>query len=73
MSRLVPKFVTEQYEGGARGFRAEKRRQLAAVKKAVEELRTGCAFFPCAEHPVNKIDEQLCILTAALSVKNWGK
>lgn len=73
MGHPVPEYVAKQYEGGARGFRAEKRRQLRALEKAYIELRIGCAFFPGGQNSMDDIEVALNELQTALSVKNWGK
>ena len=70
---MIPKYVAQQYQGGARGFKSEKRKQLRALKKALDNLRAGAAFFPCGSAPVYVIAEQVDVIAQAISVKNWGR
>jgi hypothetical protein len=72
MTHPVPKWLAKEY-GGAHEFRSLKRHQLRDLVKALDELRMGCAYFPCHEFPIDKIAEQVAILKDALSVKKWGE
>lgn len=72
-SKKVPRYVSERYEGGAHGFRSEKRRQAKRLRKLLGELRMGCAYFPCTERPIDEITRQLDIIQKAISVKEWGR
>lgn len=69
----IPRYVTEKYKNGARGFKSQKRQQLRQLKKALNDLRIGCAFFPCAMDPVDAIAERVQYLERELSIKNWGR
>ena len=71
-NRKIPRFVTMQYDGGAKGFKATKRRQLKALKKAFEEMRTGCVWLPCGTGPINAIFAAIVEMEDALSSKKWG-
>lgn len=69
----VPKFVSKQYDGGARAFKAAKRRQLKMVLRELSDLRTGCAFFPCGSGPVDKAAAALEEIRQSISLKGWGR
>jgi len=73
MSKPVPSHISRKYKQGAHGFRAEKRRQGMALDKALDDLRFGCAFFPCGSEPIEKIDELIAVIRQSISVKNWGR
>jgi hypothetical protein len=57
----------------ARTFKAEKRRHLREVKRAVDQLRLGCAYFPGGSHRVDAISDQIEELQRELSAKEWGR
>ena len=59
--------------GSARAFKALKRKQLTVARKALDDLRTGCAFFPCGNLPVERIERELDAIEAAICEKNWGR
>jgi hypothetical protein len=69
----IPRFVAEQYEGGARGFKATKRRHLKALIKAYEELRCGCAHLPGFPHHMSMIAKGIAMLSEELAEKKWGR
>lgn len=71
--KRIPSSVSNQYEGGARGFKAEKRRQLKAAFDALRNLRVGCAYFPCGVKAMDEVYDKLEIVAAAISEKNWGR
>lgn len=71
--RKLPKHVTERYADGAHGFRADKRAIVREMRALLDELRTGCAYFPTGSGPVERIAKELAALKAALSVKAWGR
>ena len=74
MKEKVPRHIAEQYDGGARGFRTAKRRQLRALVKALEELRLGCAYFPDnGIRAVEAIAKQAKDLRRSLSIESWGR
>lgn len=73
MSHPVPKFISKQYKGGARGFRREKRRQLRELNKALNALRKGCMYFPSGARHVHEISLRIAALFDDLSRKNWGQ
>lgn len=70
--KRIPKFVTDQYDGGAKGFKAIKRYQVKVLRKALDELRTGCVYLPCGTGPIEQIAQALEQLQDAVSAKNWG-
>ena len=58
----------------AHEFRSEKRRQVRAALKALDELRMGCAYHPdSGGFPVPHLIAQLELLKDAMTVKRWGK
>jgi hypothetical protein len=54
-------------------FRAEKRRHLRAVRKALEALRMGCAYMPDGGEMVGLMIDRADLLAQRLSVKEWGR
>lgn len=71
--RKIPQFVAYQYGGTTRAFKAAKRRDLAAAKKALSQLYRGCAWFPCTNKPMEEIRRQIAIVEKAISAKEWGR
>jgi hypothetical protein len=69
----IPRYVAEQYEGGARGFKATKRRQLKALIKAYEDLRGGSAYLPGFPTHMSLIAQGIASLKAELAEKKWGR
>lgn len=72
MTKPVPKFIAREH-GSAHQFRAQKRWLVRAMDHTLDELRTGCAYFPGGSKPVEIIAEQLQLLKHNLSVKKWGR
>jgi len=68
----VPAHITERYVTG-RMFKQVKRRQLEEARKAVSNLRFGCAYFPAGPVPVVKVYSELNKLKLQLSQKQWGR
>ena len=71
--KKVPKHIASQYEDGSHGFRKEKRSQVRELKRILDKLRLGCAYFPCGEGPIEIIENQMNVILDAVSVKHWGK
>lgn len=71
-SGKVPKHLISIY-GSARAFKALKRRQLTVARKALDELRTGCAFFPCGAEPALRARRALEEIEQSINVKAWGR
>lgn len=69
----IPSYVSQQYKGGAREFKAKRRAALRDLKTALSELRRGCAYFPCGVDPVHHIADQVVIIEKAICVKKWGR
>lgn len=67
----IPKFVLR--DESSREFKARKRAQLKAARKAIERLRYGCAVFPGGTKLLNEADLAMRQLEGQLSVKNWGR
>lgn len=57
----------------ARAFKAEKRRHLRVLKRALDDLRMGCAYFPSGTIHVERIAHEIEELTRELSAKEWGR
>ena len=70
--RTVPKFIASRYGSGARGFRAEKRRQMRALEKAYKELRNGSAYFPSGIPQMTALESAIESVKQDISRKNWG-
>jgi hypothetical protein len=70
VSRKVPRWISEQYENGARGFKEEKRAQLRVVVKAFEDFRLGCAYLPCGS---SDAFVALRHIQRAISIAEWGR
>ncbi|HEU4344768.1 MAG TPA: hypothetical protein VFU31_24735 [Candidatus Binatia bacterium] len=68
----IPDYVALQY-GGRRAFKAEKRRALRAVMKALDRLYPGCAFFPCGNGPCERIRKELQVLAESIGEKGWSR
>ena len=70
----VPKFITEQYPGGAREFKSERRQALIKAKKAVKDLSFGISYAP-ADSLLACIQAEVALdrLSHLLSIKNWGR
>lgn len=68
----VPAHVVAMH-GSARAFKALKRRQLRQVQKALDALRTGCAFFPCGSGPIDEASKALTEIESAICEKSWGR
>ena len=74
MSKRVPPFIAEQYEGGAHGFRSNKRRLVRDLQKLTDEFQRGAAYFPeDGSKDVSAIWQAVRRLKVKLSVKVWGR
>lgn len=73
MKKRLPKHVTDQYAGGASGFRKSKRDLVRKMRKLLAELRLGCAYFPSGTKLPEEIGQRLDALANELSVKEWGR
>lgn len=69
---MVPAHVVAIH-GSARAFKALKRKQLREAWRAVNKLHTGCAFFPCGNGPMQRIERALEEVEKAISEKAWGR
>lgn len=73
MSEKLPSHMKAEY-GTMHGFRASKRKQLRALKRAVGVARFGSGFLPApCNIAVDKIDRLVDELIDACSVKKWGR
>lgn len=50
MAKKIPRFISQQYRNGARGFRVQHRQALRTAAKALELAMSGCAYAPSYEH-----------------------
>ena len=73
MIREIPDFVADQYAGRRRGFKQTKRKNLRALRRALNDLRMVCAYFPEGATRVDVIDQQIKALEWELSLKSWGR
>jgi hypothetical protein len=67
----APKWLLEREGVTQRQWRARKRRELFAIKKAVDTYRMGCAFTPNGQEICEKISRMVYDLRVSHSVKNW--
>lgn len=56
-----------------REFKALKRKQFAAARKALADFRLGCAFCPDYKRVSAFLAEMDAIQKDVLSVKRWGR
>jgi hypothetical protein len=70
--RTFPKHITQDY-GDGRSFKSSKRQEAFALKRALDELRLGCAFIPGGSRRVEIITEQITALRQEISAKEWGR
>jgi hypothetical protein len=69
----LPEHIVQDY-GSSRAFKAAKRKQLRILKRALNDLRMGCAYFPVSGSSlVQVIDQQVRTLEWELAAKNWGR
>lgn len=72
-NKEYPDFLRPQY-GNCRQFKAQKRRELRALRKAFVELRWASAFVVRpAQDPLDQIKKSIEELEKLLSVKEWGR
>jgi hypothetical protein len=71
--RQIPRFVAEQYVGGGRAFKSERRQALRRLKAALGDLRTGCAYFPSGSHDVETVKAIVDRIEKDISIANWGR
>lgn len=69
---MVPPHVAKQY-GSARAFKAAKRSQLKRVLRELDDLRNGCAYFPCGSGPVDAAGKALHQIKDSICAKYWGR
>lgn len=69
----VSRYLTRTY-GSVHKFRAQKRREARALRRAFNDLWYGCAFLPNdAQRHVGALRVALMELERGLSVKEWGR
>ena len=73
MTAQLPKHVIAQYGKRSRDFKAQKRKGLKLLAKALDNFRNGSAFLPCGSYPIQAIDKIIERMKIDLSVKNWGR
>jgi hypothetical protein len=71
--RRIPAYISEQYPGGARQFKAERRKALKQVWTAFRDLRRGSAWFPSGHGEIDKIFRSLRAIGDDICEKNWGR
>lgn len=57
----------------AREWKSLKRKQARIARKAIDDLRCGCAYFPLGGHDVQEADEAIDRIIEEISVKSWGQ
>lgn len=70
--RSVPNHIVKQY-GSAHAFKAHKRALVKQMRTLLNDLALGCAFFPDGGANVSRMQYELKVLAAELSVKSWGR
>ncbi|MDZ4250402.1 MAG: hypothetical protein U0990_09965 [Candidatus Nanopelagicales bacterium] len=71
--RRIPAYISEQYPGRARQFKAERRKALKQVWAAFRDLRRGSAWFPGSYREIDKIYRSLRRISDDICEKNWGR
>ena len=72
-SKTVPKYIASLY-GGAHGYRVAKRRELRAVRQALEkQWNAGAALPERGSRDVGAMRLLARDLSEKMSVKNWGR
>lgn len=69
----IPDHIKKTY-GSARKYKQKKRQDLAKVRKALDELRSGCYYLPgggCSI--VGAVDHMLTQLSIDMGCKRWGR
>lgn len=69
MEKLPEHIKNEGYT--MHSWRIEKRKQARIVKKALKDLRMGCAYTPARD--IGVISNTIEKIIDELSIKNWGK
>lgn len=63
-----------RHYGSSRAYKKTKRKQLRILKRALDDLRMGCAYFPVSGASLVKvISQQVETLEWELSAKAWGR
>ena len=57
----------------ARAWKSQKRKQARAARKAIDELRAGCAYFPNDGKDVDIAAQAIDRIIKDISVKNFGR
>ncbi|WP_373093033.1 hypothetical protein [Zhongshania sp.] len=71
--KKIPKYVIENsLTESPRKWKSSKRKQAREARRAIDELRQGCAYFPNGNTDVGKATEAVDRIIADISVKNWG-
>ena len=70
MSAKVPGYIAKAW-GGARAYRAAKRREIFAVCRAIAALRGGCVGTPVMRKII-KLGVDADAIRRKLSRKEWG-
>lgn len=55
-----------------RKWKAQKRKELKAVLKAVSEYQSGCSYCPGYDEDINNLFDTLEKMKESHSYKNWG-
>lgn len=70
--KKVPPHIVALY-GTARRFKQDKRRQLDVIRRAIGNIRFGCAFLPNGSQAVQDMTALSNQLKLELSSKTWGR
>jgi len=57
----------------SREYKVLKRKQIRAVEKAVNDLRTGSVCLPDYPNSITSLSHDVSVLKESMSVKNWGR
>lgn len=70
---FFPKYMLDAY-GSRRAFKQAKRKQIRDLRKAIIELRSGCAYMPKGAYEAIKlINSEVDYITSEASLKKWGR
>ena len=70
----VPQHVVKNSKcDSARAWKSKKRKQARAARKAIDALRSGCAYFPNDSTDVDIAAKAIDRIIADISVENYGR
>ena len=67
-----PQHIRRQY-GSSRAFKAQKRRDLQALRRALDDFSVGCTYVPGGSEQMDVMRKTWCILYNNMREKKWGR